>query len=848
MVKKLDGTIWDIVVLTASNKNQAAFYKQQIEIRADAGTLESGTIYKVVSDDGGKRIGSGGATLSIMKRINTKYGLDGKKVLLIHSGGDSKRVPQYSACGKLFSPVLKNSFLNYPLTLFDEIINSVKRIPARFDEGFFVLSGDVLISIDDANFPIFNGSAVSLSTKAKLKSGTRHGVFLTDANGQVIKFLHKQDATTLSGAGAVDAFGNVKIDTGAVYFGKEIVRALCSLVNDPANYNAFVNEKVRLNLYSDFLFPMAKKAKKEDYLCQQPETQFSDELLKCRETLWNLLQGFSIKAHMLEQGRFIHFGTTSEVLKMVNSIEDYASLGWVCQVACNQTGVFCAYNSYVEDASDVHGYIENSILKKGVKTAKNVIISGAILEDIEIPDNTVVSVYALENNRYCARIYSVDCNPKESGIWTDKRFPVFDKIEDCSSVIKHFFANDKEYFKSEKISFYDSFMLAVPDKNLNEQISLMRRKFYLRYLRNDIKQKEITSLNDFGVCKLPLRVNFAGSWTDTPPYTNDFGGKVINASITIGEGLPVCCKVERIKERQFELISADFAKKTEVATIDEFFNFDFRYNNFFIHKAACIACGIISKKTDLQSFFDRFGGIRLTTSVTGVPKGSGLGTSSILCAAMAKAIYDFIGFECTDTDIIRTVLTMEQIMNTGGGWQDQIGGYIKGIKITTALPGAVQNFNIEKLNVSAEFIKEFEKRYVLIYTGEQRLARNLLKKAMDNVYEQHTSFRAISRIKSLADEMIAAFQEENLEKIAALFNTHWMLSNLIYDGTSTRTIINIMQSINHLTCGGHICGAGGGGFLQIMLRPGVLISDLKKVLDSICTDCSIKAYPVKLYL
>ena len=101
-------TCWDYVVLTASNEQQANGFRAQLEERLQAGFLPERTKFIVVPDDGGIRVGSGGATLGVIKRIIEERGtsdFSGLRILTVHSGGDSKRVPQYSAMGKLFSPV-----------------------------------------------------------------------------------------------------------------------------------------------------------------------------------------------------------------------------------------------------------------------------------------------------------------------------------------------------------------------------------------------------------------------------------------------------------------------------------------------------------------------------------------------------------------------------------------------------------------------------------------------------------------------------------------------------------------------------------------------------------------------
>ena len=101
-IRKTSYTQWDYVVLTASNEAQAEAFECQIRYRQERGVLPKNTKFLVISDPDGKRIGSGGANLQVLRVLSEQEGFGGnfhgKRVLVIHSGGDSKRVPQYSVC------------------------------------------------------------------------------------------------------------------------------------------------------------------------------------------------------------------------------------------------------------------------------------------------------------------------------------------------------------------------------------------------------------------------------------------------------------------------------------------------------------------------------------------------------------------------------------------------------------------------------------------------------------------------------------------------------------------------------------------------------------------------------
>ena len=139
---------WDYIILTASNERQAEGFQAQLKERRQAGLLPLQTQFAVIPDPEGKRVGSGGATLGVLKYVAEQTGradFAGLRILVIHSGGDSKRVPQYSALGKLFSPVPHELPNGRASTLFDEFMIAMATVPSRVREGMLLLSGDVLL-------------------------------------------------------------------------------------------------------------------------------------------------------------------------------------------------------------------------------------------------------------------------------------------------------------------------------------------------------------------------------------------------------------------------------------------------------------------------------------------------------------------------------------------------------------------------------------------------------------------------------------------------------------------------------------------------------------------------------
>ena len=151
------------------------------------------TEFLVVPDEGGKRVGSGGATLTVIKKIkNLAKRLNNLRILVIHSGGDSKRTPQYSALGKLFSPVPRVLPDGRSSTLFDEIIISMSGVAPRIKEGMVLLSGDVLLLFNPLKIDFSLNEAGCVTFKEKAEIGQRHGVFANGENGFVKKCLQKK--------------------------------------------------------------------------------------------------------------------------------------------------------------------------------------------------------------------------------------------------------------------------------------------------------------------------------------------------------------------------------------------------------------------------------------------------------------------------------------------------------------------------------------------------------------------------------------------------------------------------------------------------------------------------------
>ena len=173
-------------------------------------------------------------------------------------------------------------------------------------------------------------------------------------------------------------------------------------------------------------------------------------------------------------------------------------------------------------------------------------------------------------------------------------------------------------------------------------------------------------------------------------------------------------------------------------------------------------------------------------------------------------------------------------MSTGGGWQDQVGGVTNGIKYITAMPGISQSIKVSKVEISEETRKELQERFALIYTGQRRLARNLLRDVVGRyVGNEPDSLFALNEIQRVAALMKFELERGNVDELANLLNYHWELSKKVDKGSTNTLIDQIFASIEDFTAGKLVCGAGGGGFLQVIMKKGVTREQLRERLSEI---------------
>jgi|ERR1017187_4551848 fucokinase len=288
---------WSAVVITAGSKAQAETYRQEIHRRSERGYLPRNVSWHVVPDPEGRHIGSGGATLGALQAIGKSdpEWWSRNRVLVIHAGGESRRLPEYSLTGKLFGILPARTPWGENSTVFDETLALSTLWLERFSSGLVVSSGDVVLTFDAADLEWERAGVAGAAIRQPMETGTRHGIYVLDERGLVYSFLQKPTPAQVRAAGGilpgdVSSRNQVALDTGLLHFDSDLSASLSHLAST-------LHEIPFLDLYQQFTLSLTGEA-----LCSLPE-------------LAALLHGVPFHCSLVE-GTFTHVGTTSHFRRL----------------------------------------------------------------------------------------------------------------------------------------------------------------------------------------------------------------------------------------------------------------------------------------------------------------------------------------------------------------------------------------------------------------------------------------------------------------------------------------------------------------------------------------------------
>ena len=299
---------------------------------------------------------------------------------------------------------------------------------------------------------------------------------------------------------------------------------------------------------------------------------------------------------------------------------------------------------------------------------------------------------------------------------------------------------------------------------------------------------------------------------------------------------PLQVYVKPCRERHIVMRSIDLGAMEVVRTYDELAAFNKVGSPFSIPKAALVLAGFhpdfsAEVHASLEAQLEAFGaGIEITL-LSAIPAGSGLGTSSILASTVLGAVNDFCGLGWDRYETGNRTLVLEQLLTTGGGWQDQYGGILQGVKLLQTQPGACQQPLVRWLPDYVFTAPEYRKCHLLYYTGITRTAKNILAEIVKGMFLNETGrLELLGRMKTHALDMYDAIQRNCFEETGRLVRRSWMQNCRLDAGTNPAAVRAIIEKIDDLCLGYKLPGAGGGGFLYMMAKDEEAAARIRKIL------------------
>jgi galactokinase/mevalonate kinase-like predicted kinase len=311
----------------------------------------------------------------------------------------------------------------------------------------------------------------------------------------------------------------------------------------------------------------------------------------------------------------------------------------------------------------------------------------------------------------------------------------------------------------------------------------------------------------------------------------------VNIAIELNGQPPLQAYVRPSKEYRIVLRSIDLGASEVVETYEQLGDFMHVGSPFSIPKAALALAGFLPRFSaevfpSLKAQLEAFGGGIELTLLSAVPAGSGLGTSSILAATVLGAVSDFCSLAWDKNEIGRRTLVLEQLLTTGGGWQDQFGGVLGGVKLLETTRGFEQNPVVRWLPDDVFTQPEYQSCHLLYYTGVTRTAKKILAEIVRRMFlNQHEQLLMLRAMKAHALDMYEAIQRNDFAEMGRLVRKTWKQNQLIDSGTNPDAVRRITDLIDDLCLGYKLPGAGGGGYLYMVAKDPEAAARVKQIIQ-----------------
>lgn len=295
------------------------------------------------------------------------------------------------------------------------------------------------------------------------------------------------------------------------------------------------------------------------------------------------------------------------------------------------------------------------------------------------------------------------------------------------------------------------------------------------------------------IARAPVRISFAGGGTDLPSYYQENGGLVVSTTID---------------KHFYVFANLNGSESAQITSSD--------YHTFFRQRRGepLLWDGDLTLP---RAFLHQFGidsGISLFLA-SEIPPGTGLGSSSAVSVALAKALSALCGLSLTSGQTAELASYVEiEKLGMPIGHQDQYAAAFGGLNVITFSRDGVR---VQPLNLRLEIEQALEKRTMLFFTGVSRSASAILKEQHAGTQRQGSdTVTSLHGIKAIAEAAIGLLRGGQLDDFGRLLHQSWEAKKRLASGISNPKIDEWYQlALEHGAVGGKIAGAGGGGFLLL---------------------------------
>ena len=826
--------------------------------------------YFCTCDPIGHRLGSGGGTSWLLmeamkgdKAETFDEWLAKEKRILVHAGGQSKRLPSYAVSGKVLMPLpvfrwergqkLSQNLLSVQLPLYEKMMQM-----APENIHTMIVSGDVLIRATQPLQAIPQADVVCYGLWLDASVAKNHGVFVSDRRSPSVlkQMLQKPSVKTLSEL-QKDHF--YLTDIGVWMLSDKAVRLLMerSIVGNPIeNMETWMSCRYspsdfkEYDLYSEFGCALGTDP-------SIPDSELSE---------------LSVAIVPLSGGEFYHFGTSKEMisstLRLQNLVNDQREIMHLDRKPHPSIFVQNAVTKIPFTEENTNIWVENSYIGEKWHLTHDHVITGVPDNDWEISlePGECIDVVPVGDSDYEIRRYHID-EPQNSNELAEKAnlYRLFAqrrefRKQNWSALAKNW--RHSVFYQLDLADAQEEFKnLGIPlPEPLEDDAPLMTRihnamfrgesdKAFSLLREGILEGQEIVGTPQRDIAddqivwgRSPVRIDIAGGWTDTPPYCLMEGGNVINFAIELNGQPPLQVYIKPSREYHIVLRSIDLGAMEVVETNEQLTDFMHVGSPFSIPKAALVLAGFgshngIRTLCDIHSQLEEFGcGIELTL-LSAIPAGSGLGTSSILAATVLGALNDFCGLGWDKNEIGRRTLMLEQMLTTGGGWQDQFGGILSGVKLLQTGRGFDQSPKVRWLPNDLWTQPEYRACHLLYYTGITRTAKSILAEIVRRMFLNHSGeIRQLREMKDHTMEMYEAIQQNDFQRMGLLVRKTWAQNQALDYGTNPQAVSKLTDLIDDLCMGYKLPGAGGGGYLYMIAKDPEAAVRIKQILTENSTN------------